>query len=778
MEPMLKTVDRYIFKELAPPFVLAVGVLTFFLVIDRVYQLTDLVITKSVPFHLVLGLLVFMMPAFLALTLPMALLVSVLIVSGRLAADMEIAAFKASGVSPLRIFRPFVVATLAVTAGVALITLVVTPAASGAFQNQLFRILQTKATTGIKERIFTASFGQMVIYVEDISASQVALRGLLVSDERDRKLSRVIVAKEGRLFTDTVRRRVTMRFIDGSVSETDATDPARFRFTSFSLYDLNLPLENPQSTAQRIEKPEKEMTLEQLRATIVDLERQGQIVVPFRVEIQKRFTLPVAALVFVLVGFPLGIRTHRGGRTLALGSSLVIVVCYYVMHTFLEGLALRQRLPVPVAMWLPNVIFGAVGLVLLYGAAVGGLPISVTHLLWRVRAGLPRVVRGLIPRRAPVERVHPTGGRPRGPRASTYLIDRYLVREYLTFIGIGLAVGAVLILVVDLLQYLDRFLRTKPPLLSILQHLLFRLPGSLYEGLPIVVLISTVFLFVSLTQQRELDAMKAAGISLYRASLPILLVALAISLGSVVIQETVLPLVNAKAEEIDRVKIRGNQPRHLQQQTQIWYRSSDTRFMRMELLDPIERSLDGLLVVGVGPGFRLVDRLDARKARWTGEAWLLTDGVHRQISPTSHVTADAFRERVVGMPEQLNDLVQVQQPPETMSFLQLRTYVTRLAESGHSVGKYLVDLYRKLSFPLIHVILALVAIPFALSSPRTGGRAVGVGVAILISVSYWLVHSIAIAFAKADLLPPLLGAWTANIIFAGLGTALFLRART
>jgi len=85
---MLKTLDRYIFTELAPPFVLAVGVLTFFLVIDRVYQLTDLVITKSVPFHLVLGLLVFMMPAFLGLTLPMTLLVSVLIVSGRLPADV------------------------------------------------------------------------------------------------------------------------------------------------------------------------------------------------------------------------------------------------------------------------------------------------------------------------------------------------------------------------------------------------------------------------------------------------------------------------------------------------------------------------------------------------------------------------------------------------------------------------------------------------------------------------------------------------------------------
>jgi lipopolysaccharide export LptBFGC system permease protein LptF len=89
-----------------------------------------------------------------------------------------------------------------------------------------------------------------------------------------------------------------------------------------------------------------------------------------------------------------------------------------------------------------------------------------------------------------------------------------------------------------------------------------------------------------------------------------------------------------------------------------------------------------------------------------------------------------------------------------------------------------VQLYSKLSFPLVHVIMALVAIPFALVSPRTGGRAMGVGVAIVIAVGYWVVHSVALAFAQADLLPAALAAWTANIVFAGIGTALFLSART
>ena len=774
---MLKVLDRYMIKDLAPPFALAVGVLTFFLIIDRVYQLTDLVITKSVPFRFVLGLLLFMLPGVLALTVPMALLVSVLLVCGRLAGDLEVAALKASGVSPLRLFRPFLGIAFLVSGAVAALTLLIAPAASGAFQNQLFQILQTKATTGIKERTFTASFSQMVMYVDDISASQVALRGLLVSDERDPKLSRIIIAREGRLFSDAKNRRVTMRFIDGSVTETDTGDARRFRLTAFSLYDLNLPLDNPQRAAERIEKPEKEMPLPVLRETIAELKRQGQIVTPFEVELHKRFSLPVAALVFVLVGFPLGIRTHRGGRTLALGSSLAVVALYYVMHTFLEGVALRGRIPAAVAMWLPNAIFGTMGLLLLHGAEAG-MPASWSRLLWRLRAAVPRGFRRVFPRRPAVQRASGPAARAHGPRASTYIIDRYLVGQYLAFLGTGTLVAAVLVLVVDLIQYLDRFLRAKPPFIYIVQHLLYRLPGSLHEGLPIIVLVSTVFLFLTLTQQHELDALKAAGISLYRASLPVLLVAFSISLGAGLLQETALPGINAKAEEIDRVKIRGNKPRHLQRQTQIWYRSSDTRYLRMELLDPIARSLEGLLVVDISPDFRLVDRLDASRARWTGEAWMLGDGVYRQIGPANQVTVDAFAERLVSMPEQINDLIQVQKAPETMSFLELRGYITRLAETGHQVNKYLVQLDSKLSFPLIHVIMALVAIPFALASPRGGGRGVGIAVAILISVGYWVVNSVAIAFAKAELLPPMLGAWTANTIFAGLGAALFLRVRT
>ncbi|MGH7372593.1 MAG: LPS export ABC transporter permease LptG [Candidatus Rokuibacteriota bacterium] len=773
---MTRILDRYVYKELGPPFLIGVGVFTFFLVIDRIYQLTDLVITKSVPFALVLPLLIYMLPSFLALTLPMALLVAVLLVCGRFAGDFEVAALKASGVSPWRFFRPFLAVGVIVTLLIAWLTLVVGPWSSGAFQRQLFRILQSRATTGIKERTFSATFSQFVIYVDDISVSQVRLKGLLVSDERNAEQSRIVVAREGRLLSDEATRRITLRFLDGSISESDVGDRRRFRQTYFSLYDMTLPVDSPIAAAAREEKPEKQLPVGQLISEARRLQREGQITAPYYVELHKRFALPVAALVFTLVGFPLGVRPHRGGRAVALGLSFGIVVSYYVLYTTMEGYALRGRMPAGLAVWIPNVILAVVGVALLR-ASIVGVSAAWLDLFWSLWAKVEgrrsgRVVKPLEERRR--RRL----GRLAGPRESTFIMDRYLIRQYLLFLGVGTLVGAVLVGVVDLLQTLDRFLRAKPPFTVILEHFLYRMPGELYKGLPMIVLIATVFLFLSLTRQRELDAFKAAGISLYRASLPVLLVAGGISVLAVLFQEIALPEINAKAEEVDRVKIRGQLPRHLQRQAQIWYRSSDTRFFRMALLDPAGKSMEGLTVVEISPDFRLVERLDARIAQWTPEGWQLTDGVFRRVGPQNRVSSELFDSRLLPLPEHIDDFIQVQNAPDTMSFLELRAYVARLREGGHRVTRYLVQLYSKLSFPLVHVIMALVAIPFALVSPRTGGRAMGIGVAIVIAVGYWVVHSVAVAFAQADLLPAALAAWTANIVFAGIGTALFLGART
>ena len=785
--PRLAVLDRYFLRELLSPFVLGVALFTFFLVIDRIYHLTELVITKGVPFHLVIQLLVFMLPSFLAHTLPMALLVAVLLAGGRMAGDLEIVAFKAAGLSLLRLFRPVLLAALIVTLTTAALTLVLNPLANREFQRQLFKILQARAVSGLQERVFNTSFADLTIFVEDISASQVALRGVIVSDERDPKLTRIITASDGRLLTDEASRRITLRLLNGGINEADvapvdlpreivtegsptggAADSRRYRYTAFSVYDMTLALESPLKASARLDKPEKDLGFRQLRQKIEELGDDAYNRRPYEVELQKRFAFPVAALVFAVLGFPLAVRSHRGGRSVALVGTLGILVTYYLILTTLEGMALRERLPIPAAIWTPNVLFSALGASLLTATAREWRAPRL-RALWRAfdfaSQHLPR-------RRAQrAERFSGIG------RETTYIIDRYLLRRFLAFVGIGLAVAGALFVVVDLLQTLDRYLRVKPPFIYIVQHFAFALPVALHQGLPIVMLVATVFLFLTLTRWHELTALKAAGVSLYRASAPVLLCGLVVAVGAGLFQEFLLPILNERGEEVDRVKIRGQLPRHLQTRTRLWLRSSDTRFYRVELLNPATQDLYGVTVLEIDADFRLVHRLDARQAHWTPAGWEFMDGAIREIDEQGRVTTIPFARTALGLEESVTDFTEIQKPPSAMSYRELREYVARLEAAGFQVKKYLVDMYSKLSDPLKNLIMVLVAIPFALQSPR-GGRVYAIALAIAIMAAYMVVDYSARAFARADLLPPLLAAWTANVIFLGLGAALFLRART
>jgi LPS export ABC transporter permease LptG/LPS export ABC transporter permease LptF len=774
MAPMFRILDRYVLRELAAPFVIGLTLFTFFLVVDRIYQLTDLVVNKGVPLRLVLALVALMLPSFLTLAVPMAFLVATLLACGRLAGDLEVVALKASGVGPLRLLRPFLAAGCAVTLGAALLTLVIAPWANGAFQRYLFTILQTRAISGIKERAFNATFPQFMIYVDAISPSEVALSGLLVSDERDPNVSRIVTAREGRLLTDESQRRVTIRFLDGALSEVDRGDARRFRQTRFSLYDMTVPLDSGIAASSGVGKPERGLPVGALITRTRDESLDRDTAAAFAVELQKRFALPVACLVFLLVGFPLGIAAQRGGRGAALALSLVVVASYYVLFVFLENVALRGRLSAPVAIWTPSAVFTLIGLALLR-VDRWRLPPAVSRMFWRFVSLPAWSRRGGRPGGPPAV---PAPPRIRRPRASTFITDRYVLRQYSALLALGLGVTIVLVLVVNLLQVLDRVLRLKPPMLSILEHFLLRLPTMIYQGLPIVVLVATLFLFMSLARYRELDALQAAGVSLFRTSLPVLVLGVGISLAAVVFQETLLPAISAQAEEVDFVKIRGELPRHLRQQSRLWYRGADGRFFRIELMDPQNRILSGLTVLELDPGFQGARRVDARQAHWTGSGWELFDAAVRDLRGPGLPRSVLVPRAPLAIPETLEDFVRLQRPPDSMSFLELYDYVTRLRESGHRVGRYVVDMHARLAFPLVNAITALVAIPFALVAARSGGRAVGVAAAVVITVGYWVVHSMALAFAKADLLPPLMAAWTANIVFLGVGTALFLRAPT
>src|SRR2546428_2140559 len=132
---------------------------------------------------------------------------------------------------------------------------------------------------------------------------------------------------------------------------------------------MSLSVDSPLKSATSVAKPEKDLGLGALLARIEELSGDAHGRVPYEVELHKRFAFPLAALVFPLVAFPLAVRSHRGGRSIALAGSLVILVSYYMLLTSLEGSALREGIPAWIAIWTPNITFAIIGLTLLVATA-------------------------------------------------------------------------------------------------------------------------------------------------------------------------------------------------------------------------------------------------------------------------------------------------------------------------------------------------------------------------------------------------------------------------
>lgn len=777
---MFQTIDRYLMKEILPPFWIGLLLFTFFLLIDKIFELTELIVNKGVPAGMVLRLLIFILPAFLVLTIPMALLMALLVAFGRLSGDMEIVALKANGVSPLRLLRPVLVLSALACVATGFFVIKGMPWGNLNFKQVIFDILRSRASAGIQERVFNDTFGNFVMYVEEISTSQVGLRGIFIADERNPGESRIITARDGRLLSDEIKRRITLRLLDGNVHEMDVKNPEKYRLASFAIYDLTLSIDNPIVAQAQAPKGDREMTLRELAAQAEGMRRAKANPNPFLVEWHKKFAIPAACLVFAIVGLPLGIGARKGSKAAAVVFGLAIILIYYIFLTTGETLGDNGRIPPWLSMWAPNILVGGIGLYLFAGAMrERPLPLEekLVTLFYRALALFPSQ-----PRRRKGVRVRPTGSRRRLSwfwryRESEHIVDRYLVREFVGLTLYGVAVTVVLFVVVDLLQTMERYLSQKPPLSLILEHFLYRIPAAIHQAFPIVVLISTIFLFLSLSRNNELTALKAGGISLYRVTFSILSLTLLISLGSIAFQEFLLPTINQKGEEVDRVKIKKQTLPHLQKRGRVWFRSSENRIFHIGLLDPLNSEMLNVSVYEFGKDLTLRRRIDSKTVRYRIGQWDFEQGIYREFGPNRLDRTTPFQVTTVALAEKFEDFLVIQRAPEYMSFWDLRTYINRLAEGGIPVQKYLVALYSKLAFPLVHFIMALVAIPFALQSPR-GGRMIGIGLAVLLGIGYWLLHSLALSLGKMGALPPALAAWTANLFFLGLGGYLFLQART
>ena len=357
------------------------------------------------------------------------------------------------------------------------------------------------------------------------------------------------------------------------------------------------------------------------------------------------------------------------------------------------------------------------------------------------------------------------------------LLHRYVIREYLKIFALSLSSLILIYIVVLFFQKMNLFNRFQAPFYLMFEYLLYKIPEATFQWtIPYAALLSTLLTLGTLSRYSEITAFKAGGISLYRITLPLIFIVLVISFLSFLGNDYLVPFTNQKTRYLLDVKVRKEPTTSFFKNYKIWYRS-DRRIFNIQLLDPKQKALKGFTLYEFDDQFRCVRRIDANEARWVGEKWRFYKGATRDFDESGSVRTTSFGKMDFPMKEEWTSFESSASDSDEMSYAELRTYIQKIQASGYDASRYLVDLYSKLSYPLLNVIMVLIGIPFALKTGRSGGVALSIGASVMIGFVYGIVFYVFISFGKSGILPPVLACWIPTLLFglAGIFTLMSIR---
>jgi len=357
-----KKFHLYILKELSYILLLALAVLTFILVMNRLGKLTDLVINKGVELIDIVLLIVYSSPPFLTFTLPMAFLLSTIVTLGRLSTENEILALKASGVNLRCLFVPIASVGILITAIALFNTNLLLPTSANLFRDTLLNVLKKGITVDDKEGIFNDTIPGVVIYIDKVDPQNNKLTGVLVSDDRDKDEKQTISASNGFIHLDPATLDLSFILYNGSLHKWEKQDDT-YRTIAFKDYTFMINLANMLPPGAGVRKRPFEMDRKELRKAmgLANKDRQYDL----QIEIYKKITIPLSALAFVLLTVPLGIRRKVEGRFSGIIYSLVLFVFYYILMALTENLGRTLRIPPLLIASIPNTTIVLLGLCLL-----------------------------------------------------------------------------------------------------------------------------------------------------------------------------------------------------------------------------------------------------------------------------------------------------------------------------------------------------------------------------------------------------------------------------
>ena len=784
---MPKIFDRYLVREILPPFLLGLLVLTFLVEIPTMVDRAAGFIAQGIPWTTVAHLLFLLLPSALSNTIPMAVLLGILIAFGRLSGDREFVAMQACGVSVFRVLRPVAFVALAGLAATAYEIIVALPNANQTFREITLDLVGATLEKNVKPRVFFIFFPNVVIYVRDVPQDG-GWRDVFLADMRQAGTTLVYVAREGRVSIDRAAKTVQLqlksvsrhKMVTGKSDDYEALDSDTFALT----LDPTTVFKPPPP------KGPPESTIAELRHLIEEQRRIGQPAQGERFMLQYKFSFPLSCLALGLIGLGLGMSSRKDGKLASFALGSVVIFLYYILLYMARAAAIGGKLSADLAPWIPHLVIGTVGVVLLFWRARSAdQPIRIgLPALWR-----PRTTGDAAPRATASRRVVVVIRLPHLRIPKPRLLDLYVSRQYLSVFGIALVSLLGVFYIATFIDMADKLFRGQANTGMLLRYFYYQTPQFVYYVIPMAGLVAALVTIGVMTKNSELIVMRACGVSLYRTAAPLLMFALLASLALFGLEERVLARANTEADRLNTIIRTGAAVPTLDTHNRRWMAGQNGDIYYYDTFIPAANRFDHFTVYDLNEqNWRLSRvtyadnvRLEPRETETDHPtvAWKATNGWSRTF--TTAARRNGVTTAVPYAPFPTMDLAL--EPPayfrtETpdalkMTYGQLSEYVDQLKASGTNAVPQMVQLQGKLAFPLVTVIMTLIAVPFAVTTGRRGAL-YGVGIGIVLAIVYRVVQIVFGALGEAGAITPVLAAWAPNILFGAGAVYGILTVRT
>ena len=349
-----KTIDRYIFSELLKIFLISIFAMTMILYLDKFLFLAEMIVNRGASFIEMVMMMVYISPAFFAITIPMAVLMASVVTFNQFSVNNEWVAMKSCNWSFIELMKPVLFFSLFAYFIANIVMFWAVPWGNQSYKVLVYDIIKNRANVDIQPNVFNRDFKNLILLVKEHHQNS-QLKGVFIADTTNPEAPQIITSEKGVIYPNPETLKIQLKLNNGTIHEL-SNDRGDYQTLNFDRYDINLSLPDTERLEKKALIGNKELSFTKIKDRIKEMKAKGLPTSGPEVELSKKFSIPFTCLLFAILGAPLGIKSSRSGKSGSFGVTVAVIMIYYIGLILTQNMGRIGKIHAYTSVWIPNII--------------------------------------------------------------------------------------------------------------------------------------------------------------------------------------------------------------------------------------------------------------------------------------------------------------------------------------------------------------------------------------------------------------------------------------